>query len=44
MAIKATARRQGESYKRIAMEAKYGYRWFCSPTEAIASGCKETRR
>jgi hypothetical protein len=30
MVIKATARRQGESFKRIAMEAKYGYRWFCS--------------
>ena len=31
-------------YKRIKMEAQYGDRWFCTPTEAIASGCRETKR
>jgi endonuclease YncB( thermonuclease family) len=34
----------GHWYKRITMEARYGDRWFCSATEAIASGCRETRR
>ena len=34
----------GHWYKRITMEAKYGDRWFCTPTEAVASGCRETRR
>jgi Staphylococcal nuclease homologue len=34
----------GRWYKRITMEAKHGDRWFCSPVEAIASGCRETRR
>ena len=34
----------GRWYKRITMEAKRGDRWFCSPVEAIASGCRETRR
>ncbi len=34
----------GRWYKRITMEARYGDRWFCTPTEAIASGCRETRR
>ncbi len=34
----------GHWYKRIKMEAKYGDRWFCTPTEAIASGCRETKR
>jgi hypothetical protein len=34
----------GHWYKRITMEAKYGDRWFCSPVEAVASGCRETRR
>ena len=34
----------GRWYKRITMEAKYGDRWFCTPIEAIASGCRETRR
>ena len=34
----------GHRYKRIAMQAKYGDRWFCTPTEAIASGCRETKR
>lgn len=34
----------GRWYKRITMEARYGDRWFCTPTEAIASGCRETKR
>lgn len=34
----------GRWYKRITMEARYGDRWFCTATEAIASGCRETRR
>lgn len=34
----------GHWYKRISMEAKYGDRWFCTPIEAIASGCRETKR
>ena len=34
----------GHWYKRIPMEAKYGDRWFCTPIEAIASGCRETKR
>lgn len=34
----------GHWYKRITMEARYGDRWFCTATEAIASGCRETRR
>jgi endonuclease YncB( thermonuclease family) len=34
----------GRWYKRITMEAKYGDRWFCTPIEAISSGCRETRR
>ena len=34
----------GRWYKRITMEATYGDRWFCTATEAIASGCRETRR
>ena len=34
----------GHWYKRITMEAKYGDRWFCTATEAIASGCRETKR
>ena len=34
----------GRWYKRIKMEAKRGDRWFCSPVEAAASGCRETRR
>ena len=34
----------GRWYKRITMEAQYGDRWFCSPIEAVASGCRETRR
>ena len=34
----------GRWYKQITMEARYGDRWFCTATEAIASGCRETRR
>ncbi|MCK1462956.1 thermonuclease family protein [Bradyrhizobium sp. 2] len=34
----------GRWYKRITMEAKRGDRWFCSASEAISSGCRETRR
>ena len=34
----------GRRYQRIGMEARYGDRWFCTATEAIASGCRETRR
>jgi endonuclease YncB( thermonuclease family) len=34
----------GKWYKRIAMQAKYGDRWFCTPVEAVASGCRETKR
>ncbi|MGY3618355.1 thermonuclease family protein [Bradyrhizobium sp. USDA 10063] len=34
----------GRWYKRISMEARHGDRWFCSATEAIAFGCRETRR
>ncbi len=34
----------GRRYKRITMEGRYGDRWFCSQIEAIASGCRETRR
>ncbi len=34
----------GNWYKRIKMEARFGDRWFCTPIEAIASGCRETRR
>ena len=34
----------GHWYKRITMEAKNGDRWFCTPIEAIASGCRETKR
>ena len=34
----------GRWYKRIKMETKYGDRWFCTPIEAIASGCRETKR
>jgi endonuclease YncB( thermonuclease family) len=35
---------RGRWYKRITMEARNGDRWFCTPIEAIASGCRETRR
>jgi len=34
----------GHWYKRITMEARHGDRWFCTPVEAVASGCRETRR
>jgi endonuclease YncB( thermonuclease family) len=34
----------GHWYKRITMEARYGDRWFCTATEAVASGCRKTRR
>lgn len=34
----------GHWYKRIMMEARYGDRWFCTAPEAVASGCRETRR
>ena len=34
----------GDWYKRITMEAGYGDRWFCTPLEAVAPGCRETRR
>lgn len=34
----------GNWYKRITMEARFGDRWFCTPIEAIASGCRESRR
>ena len=32
----------GRRYKRLKMQAKYGDRWFCTPIEAAASGCRET--
>jgi hypothetical protein len=34
----------GNRYKRITMEARYGDRWFCTPIEAVASGCREKKR
>lgn len=37
-------RPSGRWYKRITMEARRGDRWFCSAGEAVASGCRETRR
>jgi endonuclease YncB( thermonuclease family) len=34
----------GNRYKRIKMEARFGDRWFCTPIEAISSGCREAKR